>query len=1076
MFVLVLCGVLAIGAVYTCSTARSVDRRMRNDLLGAVRTVARAIPIDTALALTGSPDDERLPQYQRLKTQLRALRGAYADCRCIYLMGMTDDGAVFTCIDSEPPGAPDESKPGEIHYEASATLRQAFEDNRATVEGPIDDRWGAWVSAFAPLRNPYTDQPVLVLGMDVDAAEWRHYIWRELSPPLLTTSLVIMIVLAGYLALRLRARNALPRRFAPASRHIEAIITGALMAALTLAATMSAREWEYHARDAAFRRLAHAKTDASAASIRDNWADLLEGLARFCENSDHIEREEFANYVNHPGMEPTVGTWIWAPVVTREERAAFEAELEREGRAPPVIWQRDDDARVPAADRPAHYPIRYMQSRYVAEDAIGFDYGSDPARRALLEEAAETRLMVATSDSAGIFSGDYPPRIVAVRAVFDRRDPERLRGFVLMGIRVRSAFAVAAMSTDDAAATICLLLFELRQNAEPRPLGGLGMSKHIPPATVRILPRLHSIDPTTVTPVLAFGRAYLLIAHPGAHYAVMPASRAVWAVSLLGAVLTVLSAAFVGVLTSRRRTLETMVQSRTVELRASEERYRALFENAAAPVVVCNRDGRIIEANEADTRFLGYPKDELIGMYWTQIAHPEDVEFNPGELEALLAGELPSIQAEKRYVRKDGRTVWALVALAGVRDEHGVVSTVSIVGVDITERKRLEDQLRQSQKMESIGRLAGGIAHDFNNMLMVILGHTEIALGLTDPSDDIHADLNKIRTAAQRSADLTRKLLAFARQQAITPEAIDLNKAIPTMLNLLRRIIGEQINMVWRPGPDLWQVRIDPTQLDQTLTNLCVNARDAIDGPGAITIETRNVTVADDTEDRSQTPPPGEYVLLSVSDTGCGIEPSEIELIFEPFYTTKPLGKGAGLGLPTVYGIAKQNNGFIYVSSELGRGTTIRIYLPREADAAPTPAPEPPAASAPLQRGNETILVAEDEPAIIALAQTVLQRCGYQVLAASGPRQALAASEAHDGPIHLLLTDVIMPEMNGRELGERIVAARPDVKVLYMSGYSINVIAEHGILCSDVQLIEKPFTAAALTERVRCILDGAARA
>jgi len=519
------------------------------------------------------------------------------------------------------------------------------------------------------------------------------------------------------------------------------------------------------------------------------------------------------------------------------------------------------------------------------------------------------------------------------------------------------------MSTDDAAATICLHLFELRQGDEPRLLGGLDLSEDVPSATVRALPRPHDSGSTAVTPVLAFGRTYLLVAHPGVLHAAPPRSRAVWAVSLFGGALTVLSAAFVGVLTSRRRTLEGLVQSRTAELRASEERYRALFENAAAPVVMCDRDGRIIEANEADSRFLGYPRDELIGMHWTQITHPDDIAFNPGELEALLAGELPSLQAEKRYVRKDGRTVWALIALAGVRDEHGVVSTVSIVGVDITDRERLEDQLRQSQKMESIGRLAGGVAHDFNNMLMVILGHAEIALSLTDPSDDIHKDLNEIRTAAQRSADLTRKLLAFARQQAITPQALDLNKAIPAMLNLLRRMIGEQIDMVWHPGPDLWSVQMDPTQLDQALTNLCVNARDAIDGAGVVTIETSNVTVTDDKEDedRSEAPPPGEYVLLSVADTGCGIEPAQIEHIFEPFYTTKPLGKGTGLGLPTVYGVVKQNNGFVYVSSDVGQGTTIRIYLPRASAAKPL-APTSRSSTCPATRSTSSRNTASSAP------------------------------------------------------------------------------------------------------------------
>jgi nitrogen-specific signal transduction histidine kinase/ActR/RegA family two-component response regulator len=398
--------------------------------------------------------------------------------------------------------------------------------------------------------------------------------------------------------------------------------------------------------------------------------------------------------------------------------------------------------------------------------------------------------------------------------------------------------------------------------------------------------------------------------------------------------------------------------------------------------------------------------------------------------------------------------------------------------VDITERKKaeaerekLQAQLNQAQKMESVGRLAGGVAHDFNNMLGVILGHTELALLQADESHDLYADLKEIQDAAKRSADTTKQLLAFARKQTISPKQIDLNDTVEKMLTMLRRLIGEDIDLVWQPGDHLWSVKMDPTQIDQILANLCVNARDAIAGVGKLTIETGRKTF--DVEYCNEHPGfiPGDFVLLAVSDNGCGMHKDTLNNLFEPFFTTKDIGKGTGLGLATIYGIVKQNNGFINVYSEPGQGTTFRIYLPRhiaEKDAVRT-VPEKKAAAG----GSETILLVEDEPTILRMTRMMLERKGYSVLMAATPAEAMEKAKSHSDVIDLLMTDVVMPEMNGRDLAGQITALYPDIRLLFMSGYTANVIAHHGVLDDGVAFIQKPFSMADMTAKVREVLDKA---
>ncbi len=509
-------------------------------------------------------------------------------------------------------------------------------------------------------------------------------------------------------------------------------------------------------------------------------------------------------------------------------------------------------------------------------------------------------------------------------------------------------------------------------------------------------------------------------------------------------------------------------------LQESEERFRSLVEAAPEGIFVQSA-GRFVFLNPAMLRLLGASKPgDLLATEFTPRIAPEYREAVRERIRLQSETGAPVPLMDQEYLRLDGSRVPVETTAVAVRYQGRDAHLVFVR--DVTGRKqaeeekaKLEAQLRQAQKMESVGRLAGGVAHDFNNLLTVILGHVELALALVDPTQPLHTNLQEVRKAAQRSADLTRQLLTFARKQTVMPRVLDLNEAVSGTIKMVQRLIGEDIALLWTPGPDLWSIKMDPTQIDQILANLCVNARDAIVGVGTVIIETGNVTLDAAYCAEYVGLVPGEYVLLVVSDDGCGMDRETQGHLFEPFFTTKGVGQGTGLGLATVYGIVKQNNGFVNVYSEPGQGATFKIYLPRYAGVAAQMLREGPA-EAP-RRGQETVLLVEDEAAILTLGQTVLQRLGYTVLTAGTPGEAIRLAEEYKGEIHLLITDIVMPEMNGRDLSRRLLSLYPRLKWLFMSGYMPSLIARDGVLEEGTQFVQKPFSSRALAAKVRQVLD-----
>ncbi len=505
-------------------------------------------------------------------------------------------------------------------------------------------------------------------------------------------------------------------------------------------------------------------------------------------------------------------------------------------------------------------------------------------------------------------------------------------------------------------------------------------------------------------------------------------------------------------------------------LKASEERYRLLFERNLAGVYSTTLDGRMLDLNEACARIFGYAsrQEAMAHTLW-------DVAPSMAEMQMLIAlvqKQKAFTDLEVRLRRIDGRPVWVLGSASLIEGADGKPASIEGTLIDITERKRLEQQLRQSAKMEAVGRLAGGVAHDFNNLLTAILGYSDLLLERLPANSPLSRYVAEIKKGGERASSLTRQLLAFSRQQVLAPQVLNLNTVVADTQKMLRRLIGEDIELVASLHPQLGNVKADPGQMEQVILNLAVNSRDAMLEGGKLTIATANIELNDSRDVMIFEQPgfrAGRYVMLAISDTGCGMEAETQTHIFEPFFTTKGKDKGTGLGLSTVYGIVKQSEGYISVRSEPGQGATFKVYLPRvEQEAAETKPRETLSAA---RQGSETILLVEDENAVRELARMVLQAKGYKVLEATSAEEALKICERRGGPIPLMVTDVIMPQMSGHELARRLATLHPETKVLYMSGYAGRAVGRREISDSESVFLQKPFTSETLASKVRELLD-----
>jgi len=515
--------------------------------------------------------------------------------------------------------------------------------------------------------------------------------------------------------------------------------------------------------------------------------------------------------------------------------------------------------------------------------------------------------------------------------------------------------------------------------------------------------------------------------------------------------------AFVADITERKRAEETRV------------RLASIVESSEDAIIGQTLDGIVMSWNRGAERTYGYSANEVIGKPIGFLIPQDRLDSAKQMVERVKQGEHVSHHETVRR-RKDGKAIYVALSISPIKDGAGTIIGVSGIGRDITERKSLEAQLRQAQKVESIGQLAGGIAHDFNNLLTVINSYSAMLLEERDASNPtIRNGIEQIKEAGHRAASLTRQLLTFSRQQVLEPKVLDLNDVVSNIAKLLRRLIGENINLDLYLHPSIGRVKVDPGQIEQVIMNLAVNGRDAMPGGGQLTVKTGNVELDDAYAREHVSVQPGPYVMLAVSDTGCGMDAETQTRIFEPFFTTKEPGKGTGLGLATVYGIVTQSGGHIWIQSELGKGSTFKIYFPRVEEKSELTESRPVRTEA--LRGSETVLLVEDDEMVLVLAQTILERYGYTVLAAQNVQDALRFAQEGQGPIHLLLADTIMPDMNGPELAKRILSIRPQMKVLHMSGYTDKVIVKTAALDSGFAFLQKPLTLETLTRKVREVLN-----
>ena len=1066
---------MATGIVCTWWQMKKADEQIRDELLQQSTLVSWALDADQIVSLKGNRSDLNSPVYQRIKSQLMETRELYPSCRFLYLTRRNAEGKIVFLVDSEPETSENYSPPGQEYEEATKEFQNVFVKGVSATEGPVSDRWGTWVSSMVPVFHPGNSSLVAVLGMDVHARRWRSLVVFRGLPPLIFTIVMMAILTIGYSMLRLRERR--PEAF---KGHllwsVEAVAAGAAGIVMTILFVYLARQVETLDRRDDFRRLATAQAKLLQQAICRIGDNNLEALASFFECSEFVDRDEFSRFIVFLQHRPQAHSWRWIPRVAAEGRSTFEQQVRAGGDPDFEIWEAGSDgSRHPPGDRPYYYPICYAEPSAKNHGIRGLDEATDPVQWEAMDAAVKTRLMTA-SDPGRVWIGDghWEKGITLYRPIFHPQDPRNLLGFVSAVIRV-DALLWRTFAGDSAKSEEMIVadFYQLRRG-EP-----LLLASNDPLGLKSAIQNTSSFERSDVfrisAPIFAFGKVYALVARPAPRFHDRRLVSTSWRVTWAGLLITSMLSALVGILGNRRHLLEKEVESRTMALRESEESYRGLFNSIRQAIYILNDKGEFIDVNEGAQDLYGYSREEFMGKTPAFLSAPNrnDPTIAMRALGLAFAGQPQFFNFWG--LRKNGsvfpKDVWLCKGI------YFGKSVVIAIANDISERLsaeservRLQAQLNQSQKLESVGRLAGGVAHDFNNMLQAIMGNAALALEEAPAGSSLRESIEEIQHSAERAADLTRQLLAFASRQTARPRVLNLNETIEGLLKMLRRLIGEDIDLSWQPQADLWPVKIDPTQIDQVLANLVANARDAIAGVGRVTIETSNLSCDDERclNLHDGCKPDSEYVVIRVSDNGKGMDEETRVHVFEPFFTTKPAGKGVGLGLATVFGIVNQNNGFINVTSQLGRGSSFEIGLPRCAESlAPKPQPENPPGR---PGGQETILLVEDEKTVLAFGRASLSRLGYNVLPAGTPKEALAIAESA-GAIHLLITDVVLPGMNGRDLAAEIVRKKPGIKCLYMSGYTADVIAHRGILDENVDFIAKPFTIDAVAAKVRDILS-----
>ncbi len=1064
--------VVLIGGA-TLWAAYRADRDLRAELLLQTRLVAQAVDLERVAALTGTEADLASPDYVDLKEQMSAIRLGNPNGRFIYLLGLNAEGQVIFFVDSEPEQSKYHSPPGQIYEDVSDELLDSFALRQAFVEGPLPDERGVWVSALVPIIDPKTGSVLTVLGMDIGAPKWKWTVAMQAALPAAMTALAVLFALLAILLQESRRKHRARRAELQESEAQKQAILNGITTNIALVDKNLNILWA---------------NQAAAASVRKRPEDLV---GQPC----------------HAFWGDPAKPCADCPTLTAFQTgtSAHKVVKSPDGR----IW---DEAGEPVFDTAGNV-VAVVE---IAQDITGIKQAEAARRkseqdyRRLIENSRDIIYTLSLEGTFRFVSQawtvllGHPVDQVVGKSFQDFVHPQDLAGCMEVlqkmagteqsqaGVeyRIRHAdgswrwHSSSGVSTTDGSGRlvdfqgIAQDITERKQIETYRTLSSMVLQllngpESLPDSIAGVLATVKTLTSCDAVGIrLQDGEDFPYAAQQG------------FSADFLLTENTLIERGADGGACRDEKgkiglecTCGLVLSGKTDPSNPLFTRGGSYWTNDSFPLLdlPADQDPRHHPRNQCMHH--GYAsvalvpiraKDQIVGLLQLNDRTPGHFSLAAIEqLEGIAAHVGEGIlrkRSEERIHTLLAESNKARIALLGIIEDEERAQA---------EKAKLEANLHQAQKMESVGRLAGGVAHDFNNMLGVILGRSEMALEQINPASPIHAELLEIRDAALRSADITRQLLAFARKQVVAPKVLDLNKTVAGMLQMLRRLIGENIALVWKPKPHLWPVNIDPSQVDQILANLCVNARDAIAGVGKISIESGNSTFDEDYCIDHVEFTQGQYVWLAVGDTGCGMDREALTHIFEPFFTTKAEGEGTGLGLATVYGIVKQNNGFLHAYSEPGQGTLFKIYLPRHGKADAPSGEQAPAA--PLPRGQETILLVEDDPPILRMTGKTIERQGYTVLTADSPGEAIRLAQVHVGEIHLLMTDVVMPEMNGHDLARRLQSLNPRLRVLFMSGYTADIIARNGVLDDGVNFIQKPFSRQDLAAKIREVLDAPPR-
>ena len=1176
------------GLLWVSWKTGTIDKRIRSDMLTHARNLARGIDPHVAAGLTFTPSDTGRAEYRRLDSQLKIYHRA-TGLHGIWTMALVDGRLVFgpeSYSDDEPLG---EGLPGTVYQNPPPEDYEIFETGRAFVAGPYEDEYGEFLSSSAPVMDPTTGEVIMVVGLDMEADQWRDELHRAriLAIPFAAAPAVLLIL--GMLLLIRRGKvsdeTRGPLRY---GEVVLVVFMGVLLTFLVIIVMLDIKGEEERTH---FNRISRFHTESIREGFEDARTAVLGSLTGFFESSQLVLEHEFSSFSRLLLEQDGVTGIAWVPVVHR----GMLRELEQAVARSPEPFR---ELSLPAPEDTL-FPVLHVFSLPSGSLLRGMDVGEVPGARAAMGQARSEALPFMMRLNDGSTEAD---RFL----VFQHLPPDERRHYswgsftVLemdMGVLLRAV--EHALSGEELYITTHIWMLD--HGGEPELIAFSHPEEHQAHSEMSFQEDMSS-ELVATHPIFIFGRTLVIVARPGSLYPAGASGGVIPLAGSVGLVLTGLLGALTFSQVRRRTLLEEKVGRRTKDLADSERRYRLIAERMADVIVLTDLDMNPLYISPSVAGLTGYSAEQHFTIPPGEIILPDSYRLLKRTLaaqrrkcRACRAGPERSTELELLLRTRSGDTKWVEVTVSVVFDEDG--SPVGLLGagrdvtdrheweealkadhsqlmsildsidhaiyiadmetyeilfanraivemydmelvgekcyrvlqgfdqpcsfctndiireldyrphiwerenpglgryfqltdkvirwpdgrdvrleiaVDITgirkaeeERKKLEERVNHMQKMEAVGRLAGGVAHDFNNMLTIILGHAEIAGADPEVPESTKQHLEEIRKAGIRSVNLVTQLLAFARKQSIAPEVLDLNKAVSDLQGMLGRLLGEDIDLIWKPSSNPSTVRLDPTQLSQVMLNLVANSRDAMEQHGRVEMSVRNIKVEDlpaegDIE-------PGEYAVLTVADDGEGMDEETVSHLFEPFYTTKDVGSGTGLGLATVYGIVEQNGGYIDVRTEPGKGTEFSIYFPRVSGEVTGRRVRK--SVKPTRTGSETLLLVEDEPLLLSMTASMLRNLGYRIHTAGSPADAIELVKERPGEIGLLMTDVVMPGMNGKQLYDKLKRLEPNLRVLFVSGYTSEAVVSRGIVEQGVHFLQKPFTRDELAEVLRSILE-----